>query len=188
MDASRIPFEESPRQLKGISLMDSIKQIQGLQNNALVIQQLLVGVSEDLARWKPEVDEWCMLEVINHLYDEELLNFPAHLKEVLEGKYWTPIDPAAWVKEHGYAQKEWAISVQAFLSARETSVQWLENNYDSWDLEKRIDTPFGSLSAGDIFHSWLAHDFLHLRQLIQLHYQYAAVQAAPYQVRYAGEW
>jgi hypothetical protein len=38
------------------------KQFQGLQNTARIIYQLLVGVSEDQACWKPAADEWCMLE------------------------------------------------------------------------------------------------------------------------------
>ncbi len=162
--------------------------IDRLQDNAQAIQSLLNAVSEDQARWKPSADEWSMVEVINHLYDEELLDFPAHLKEALENKPWSPIDPMTWVISNGYAQKEWASSLRAFLSARETSLQWLLMKSDSWDLDKRIITPFGSLSIGDIFHSWLAHDYLHLRQLIQLHYHYAVMQAEPYQVRYAGEW
>ena len=162
--------------------------IDRLQNNGLIIQQILKDVSEDQARWKPSADQWSMLEVINHLYDEEMLDFSAHLKEALAGKLWSSIDPEAWVIEHGYAHKEWTHSVLSFLNARETSIQWLELNCDSWDLDKRILTPFGSLAVGDIIHSWLAHDFLHLRQLIQLHYQYAANQAEPFQVHYAGEW
>jgi hypothetical protein len=162
--------------------------IDRLQTNAQAIQILLNAVSEDQARWKPSADEWSMLEVINHLHDEELLDFPAHLKEALEGTSWSPIEPAAWVLDHGYAQKVWADSLLAFQSARSASIQWLQEDSDSWDLKKRISTPFGSLSLGDIFHSWLAHDFLHLRQLIELHYQYTAAKAEPYQVRYAGNW
>lgn len=162
--------------------------IDRLQANAQAIQSLLNAVSEDQARWKPNADEWSMLEVINHLYDEELEDFSAHLKEVMEGRDWSPIDPGAWVISRGYAQIKWAVSVLAFLNARESSIQWLWENGESWDLDKRIPTPFGSLSAGDIFHSWLAHDFLHLRQLIELHYLYTVSQAIPYQVRYAGDW
>ena len=47
---------------------------------------------------------------------------------------------------------------------------------------------FGGLSAGDLLASWVAHDFLHLRQLARLQFQYASLLAEPYSTRYAGEW
>jgi hypothetical protein len=36
--------------------------------------------------------------------------------------------------------------------------------------------------------SWLAHDLLHLRQLIELRYQITISRCDPYRVLYAGEW
>jgi hypothetical protein len=36
--------------------------------------------------------------------------------------------------------------------------------------------------------AWVAHDLLHLRQLIELRYAYLQQQAQPYQIAYAGQW
>jgi hypothetical protein len=47
---------------------------------------------------------------------------------------------------------------------------------------------FGRLSAGDMLMSWVAHDLLHLRQLVELHYAYHKQQAQPYDIGYAGDW
>jgi len=44
------------------------------------------------------------------------------------------------------------------------------------------------LSAGDLLASWLAHDFLHLRQLTGLHWEYVSLLAKPYSTDYAGMW
>ncbi len=44
------------------------------------------------------------------------------------------------------------------------------------------------LSAGDVLVSWVAHDFLHLRQVNELLYAWNEKQAAPYSVQYAGGW
>jgi len=42
-----------------------------MKNNAQTIHSLTSGVSDEQARWKPDPDSWSILEVINHLYDEE---------------------------------------------------------------------------------------------------------------------
>ena len=75
----------------------------------------------------------------------------------------------------------------AFLRARQASLLWLPTLHGA-DWDTRITTHFGSLSAGDVLHAWLAHDFLHLRQLNEIHYAYTAARALPYQVAYAGDW
>jgi hypothetical protein len=36
--------------------------------------------------------------------------------------------------------------------------------------------------------AWLAHDLLHMRQIVELRYAYHQWQAQPYRVDYAGEW
>ena len=56
-----------------------------LKANAEAIQAFLSPVDEQQARWKAQPDQWNMIEVINHLYDEELLDFSRHLKEALDG-------------------------------------------------------------------------------------------------------
>ena len=44
------------------------------------------------------------------------------------------------------------------------------------------------MTAGALLVSWQAHDCLHLRQLSELLYAHAALQAAPLSVAYAGEF
>jgi hypothetical protein len=44
------------------------------------------------------------------------------------------------------------------------------------------------LSAGDVLVSWVAHDFLHIRQLNEVLYAWNEKQASPYSVQYAGGW
>ena len=44
------------------------------------------------------------------------------------------------------------------------------------------------MTAGDMFSSWVAHDLLHLRQLVELQYTYTVQTVQPYAVIYAGEW
>jgi DinB family protein len=161
-----------------------------LSTNREVFEGLLKGVDVMQARWKPSPDKWSTLEVINHLYDEEREDFRARIESVLADPHrpWPPIDPQNWVVNRGYNERELDTSLQNFLSERQKSLLWLkELSTPDWD--SRYAHPDGrSLSAGDLLASWLAHDFLHLRQLARLHWQYVGAVADPYQTTYGGPW
>jgi len=102
-------------------------------------------------------------------------------------KDWPSIDPPGWVTARGYDQREIQPSLNNFLVERETSLAWLrELEAPNW--ENRHLLPNGSRSAGDLLASWLAHDFLHIRQLARLHWQHAGSIAAPHHTEYAGPW
>jgi hypothetical protein len=45
----------------------------------------------------------------------------------------------------------------------------------------------GRLSAGTFLSNWLAHDYLHIRQIIRLKYQYLQRQTRE-SLDYAGAW
>ena len=54
-----------------------------LGHNAGRILDLVQHVSQEQASWKPDPGTWSILEVINHLYDEERLDFRARLDSLL---------------------------------------------------------------------------------------------------------
>jgi hypothetical protein len=160
-----------------------------LSSNAQRIRVLVEGVSRELARWKPGLDSWSILEVINHLYDEEVEDFPRRLDVILNqpDQVWTPIDPEGWVTERQYNQRELGASLTNFLQAREKSLAWLEG-LESPDWNAVYKAPFGQIRAGDMLAAWAAHDLLHMRQLIELHRAYTVRLVRPYSVDYAGPW
>ena len=52
---------------------------QELVNSTEIIRALLANMSQDEARIKPTAEDWSILEVISHLYDEEREDFREHL-------------------------------------------------------------------------------------------------------------
>ena len=160
-----------------------------MAKQAGTIHSLTLGVSDEQARWKPDPQAWSILEVINHLYDEECLDFRARLDIILHHpeQAWPPINPTGWVKEHHYDERELAQSVEDFLKERRKSLRWLRG-LDAPDWQASVTAPFGKLCAGDMVCAWAAHDLLHTRQLVELHWAYTVQAAQPYQVSYAGEW
>lgn len=160
-----------------------------LKSNAQRIEQFADNVTEAQAKWRPDEASWSILEVITHLLDEEREDFRVRLDITLhqaDGE-WPPIDPTGWVTARNYNDRILQDSLSGFMSEREASLKWLASlDNPNWQAETQ--TPWGGMSAGDMLASWVAHDLLHLRQLVELHYQYWLAETRPYQVRYAGEW
>ena len=169
--------------------MNASQLIHQMQLNANRIRALVDGISQEQARWNPAPDSWSILEVVNHLYDEECLDFRVRLDIILHRpqEQWPPIDPQGWVKERQYNQRDLANSLENYLSERKKSLAWLKN-LGEVDWDTNIPAPWGMISAGDMFVAWAAHDLLHMRQLVELQHAYAMRLSDPYNSTYAGEW
>jgi hypothetical protein len=154
------------------------------------IRALADGVSDEQARWKPAPDSWSILEVVNHLADEEKEDFRTRLDYLLHrpGEVAPDIDPQGWVTARGYNQRDPAESLDRFLAERQRSLDWLRGlNAPDWQASMIM--PWGQpFHAGDMAAAWLAHDLLHSRQLVELHYAWTQRAVAPYEVGYAGDW
>ena len=157
--------------------------------NASVIEHLARGVSDEQARWKPSPEKWSLLEVVNHLCDEERDDFRFRLDATLHrpGEPWPPIDPQGWARERRYNERELGESLKRFLAERSKSVEWLKRLTEP-RFDNKYDHPQGRIRAGDLLASWVAHDFLHVRQMARLHWEYLNTTSAPYKTIYAGEW
>ncbi|MBI4674983.1 MAG: DinB family protein [Chloroflexi bacterium] len=160
-----------------------------LSSHTQAIHALTRGISLEEARWKPDAESWSILEVINHLYDEERRDFRVRLDIILHrpAEPFPPIDPPRWVVQEKYNERDLEASVQNFLDERANSLRWLSSlQAPNWDAS--ITNQFGTITAGEMFSAWVAHDILHLRQLVELHYALVARDAEPFGVEYAGEW
>lgn len=164
--------------------------IERLSTNRQVFEGFVRGTSLEQARWKPSSDKWSILEVINHLYDEEREDFRQRLDLVLTDpeQTWPRIDPQNWVTTRRYNERDLDTSLNNFFTEREKSLSWL-SQLAAPNWQNRHEHPDGrAITAGDLLASWLAHDYLHIRQLAGLHWQYAGVIAEPYQTTYGGPW
>ncbi|NTU82208.1 MAG: DinB family protein [Chloroflexales bacterium] len=172
--------------------MDVTDTVARLEAQALAIAALARAAGPAQVAWKPSPDAWSTLEVVCHLYDEEREDFRARIDATLHrpDELAPEIDPEGWVTARDYASRDPAATLEAFLAERRRSLDWLRGlRHPDW--ERPLNHPslarYG-LRAGDILASWAAHDLLHLRQLVELRYQYLASHAAPYGVQYAGDW
>ena len=170
--------------------MDAQQLIKCLAQNAERIGSLVSHVADEQASWKPAPDSWSVLEVVNHLYDEEREDFRVRLDCILHkpGQPWPPIDPQGWVTARAYNQRDLAESLEGYFEERHKSIDWLMSLTNA-DWEKGETAPWGAvLRAGDMLAAWVAHDIHAMRQLSELHYAWTQRVAEPYSVEYAGEW
>ena len=161
-----------------------------LERNAGRIQALVAGVTSEDARWKPSNTAWSLLEVMHHLLDEEREDFRQRLDVLIHrpGDPFPPIDPQGWVVSRNYNAQDWEATVQAFLGERRKSIVWLNAlSVPDWDRASP-DPKLRGLRVGDFLASWLAHDFLHMRQIVRIHFLAGERLASPYTTTYAGTW
>ena len=164
--------------------------IQQLRDNADIIRALVHSLSDEQDQWKPDSETWSMKEVMEHFYNEERIDFRKHLKEMFSNppQPWGDFNQDEYISVENCQQ-----ALESFLVERDDSLAWLETiEAPSWDVTSQMSFgPNGdvlTLSAGDVLVSWVAHDFLHIRQINELLYAWHAQQVSPYSVQYAGGW
>src|SRR5512141_753667 len=162
---------------------------QELQNSTEMIRALMSGVAPEAARLKPNAESWSMLEVVCHLHDTEREDFREHLDFILhrQNEEYHVIDPQSWITERKYNQQSFVEMQQKFFLERQNSLEWLkEISGSDWDLT--YDSEYGSVSAGEMFSCWIAHDNLHIRQFVELRRARIENITKPYPIDYAGDW
>ena len=168
--------------------MNHQKIIAHLGVNVGVFKHLFQSVSDEQACWKPSEVKWSILEVINHLYDEEREDFRKRLELVLNNleEQWPPIDPEGWVVQRKYNERNLSRSLHNFFEEREKSLLWLKK-LDCPDWQATHHHPqMGPMSAELVLANWLAHDLFHIRQVTDLHFAYLTKAVKPVSLDYSG--
>ncbi len=171
-------------------MIDSYKIIRELSRHKDVFRNLLEGYTEEEEfLWKPEPDKWCLLEIICHLYDEEREDFRARVRHSLENPELplSPIDPVGWVSERKYLEQDYAEKLRDFIIERERSVEWLKSlENPNWENTHQHPN-LGAMPAKLFLNNWLAHDYIHIRQIIKVRYAFLE-KYSDEKLNYAGDW
>ncbi|MCC6892055.1 MAG: DinB family protein [Anaerolineae bacterium] len=162
---------------------------QELAHGGEIIRSLLTGITQVEAQVRPSPESWSILEVVCHLVDEERDDFRQRVDLTLNhpGEQWPPIHPDAWVTERAYNTRDLQQSLAEFRAEREKSLAFLKGlQSPNWDARHQSD--FGERTAGQLLSSWVAHDVLHMRQLVELRWFKVGQITSPYDIGYAGDW
>lgn len=163
--------------------------IDQLSKNIEVFKLLLFNIGKDEIHFKASDKKWSVLEIVCHLYDEEIEDFRFRTKHILETpKQSMPsINPEGWVKQRAYANQDYYNKINEFVTERNESINWLNSlSNPKWNNVYNH-TSLGEISAYQMLANWVAHDLLHIRQLTNLKHQYVK-SISEQSLTYAGDW
>jgi len=169
--------------------MDTKYVIKSLDKNLKVFLSLLNGVKKEEYLFKPDTEHWCLLEIICHLVDEEREDFRIRLQTVLEAPFKHPpiIDPEGWVMSRKYLDQNFKEKIKAFRKERKASIQYLSTLENPKWINYYEHPILGNLDGHHFLRNWLAHDYLHIRQITRVRYRYLQYMTAS-DCSYAGNW
>ena len=169
--------------------MEYFMLLKEITNSTEMIRTLLAGIPQEDAAIKPTSEAWSILEVTCHLRDEERADFRARLDSILyrPNQPFAMINPQGWVIERKYNEQNFEQMKESFFTERAQSLEWLKGLAGA-DWETTHTDEYGSVTAGEMFSCWVAHDNLHIRQLVELRRARIEKITQPYPIEYAGEW
>lgn len=152
------------------------------------VAQLVEGFELRTLRARENDKRWSPLEILAHLADEEIEDFrPRAQAAAAGGRITTSIDPAAWVVERAYNDKDPARVLAGLESERRQSCEWLRS-LEVARLDNALEHPrLGRMRCGDFIAAWRMHDLLHLRQLTTALAILNARELEDWRVEYAGQ-
>ena len=163
--------------------------VEQLRQNKEVFYKLLKDVDKTMSLWKQSPEKWCLLEIVCHLYDEERNDFRFRTNWTLEkpNKVPPPINPVQWVNDHNYMGQDYKQMIDDFMAERDCSIVWLKSLKDpNWE-HAFVHPKLGTLSANYFLNNWLAHDYLHIKQILRLKFDYHKHLSGEH-LDYAGVW
>jgi hypothetical protein len=147
---------------------------------------LTAGLDDAAWRARPAPERWAPVEIICHLRDEEQDDFGARVRAVLEGRReFAPIDPEGWVEQRRYRDQDPRRALAEFEVRRAASLELLARAAPE-RLRESGASGTVRLSGLDLLAAWVAHDYLHLRQLAGTLARLWATRWAPLRADYAG--
>lgn len=151
------------------------------------LENLVGGLDGAGWRARPAPKEWAPVEILCHLRDEETDDFGARLRVIVGGgTAFAPIDPEQWVVERNYIEADGPATLTEVGRRRAASVAWL-GGVPPDRLARAIEHGrAGRLSGLDLLAAWVAHDRLHLAQLVATLARGWAGRWAPLRSEYAG--
>lgn len=165
------------------------KIISELKYNIDIFEILLKDLSNELIYWKPKDNSWCILEIVCHLIDIEKEDFRKRVFHLLENPGSPPpvVESKNWPTERKYLEQSFPLKLEEFMHERNISVVGLLAFHSpDWNNSYQH-TKWGTLSSKFFLNNWLAHDYLHIRQITKLKYQYL-IASEKFDFEYAGEW
>lgn len=130
----------------------------------------VAGLPDKKLRWKPAPDKWCILEVVAHLADTEIV-FAYRLRQMLADKkpVIAPINQDDWANNLGYMNTPMPEMIALYGLNRHANTRLLRN-LKPGDLEKSAFHPEinGDVTVANMVAKLDTHSAAHLAQIEKL--------------------
>jgi hypothetical protein len=146
------------------------KHLDTAEESPKQIAAAALGLPETTLRYKPKPDKWCILEMLGHLADMEIL-YAYRIRQMLADKdpVIASIDQDAWAKNLGYLESSPPELVALYGLNRHANVRLL-SRLKAEDLQKSARHPelAHRVTVGDYVQMMSKHGPNHLEQIERL--------------------
>jgi hypothetical protein len=130
----------------------------------------VLGLSEKVLRYKSAPDKWCILEILGHLADIEIV-YAYRLRQMLADKkpVIAPMDQDEWARNLGYMETPPAELIALYGLNRHANLRLLQR-LKPGDLEKSAFHPESKndITVAELVERMGAHGASHLAQIEKL--------------------
>lgn len=140
-----------------------------LEQTPIIMEKMLLGVSEETLRWKPAPERWSVSEVLGHLAGTEEL-FRERTRKMIEED--TP-QLAPFDQNAAYAAGKYSgpgrENLKKFCHERDRSLSWLRYLPAGAISRPGVHGELGRITVDELWHEWAFHDLGHIRQIAELY-------------------
>jgi hypothetical protein len=146
------------------------KHLDAAEKSPKEIAAAVSGLSEQILRYKPSPDKWCVLEILGHLADVEIV-YGYRLRQMLADTkpVIAPLDQDAWARNLNYLDSPPSELVEFYGLGRHHNLRLLRNLKAS-DLSKSAFHPEmrREMTVADLVERMGGHGAAHLQQIEKL--------------------
>jgi len=146
------------------------KHLEAAERSPKEVAAAVSGLSEQVLRYKPSPEKWCVLEILGHLADVEII-YGYRLRQMLADTkpVIAPIDQDAWARNLNYMDCRPSELVAFYGLGRHHNLRLLRSLKQS-DLSKSAFHPEiqGEVTVDDLVERMAGHGSAHLQQIEKL--------------------
>ena len=146
------------------------KHLDAAEKSPKQIAAAVSGLSQEVLRYKPSPGKWCVLEILGHLADVEIIYGYRFRQMLADAKpVIAPLDQDAWARNLNYLESPPAELVAFYGLARLHNLRLLRTLKVS-DLSKSAFHPEmqKEITVADLVERMAGHGAAHLKQIEQL--------------------
>jgi len=154
------------------------EKIDAIERGPALVAAAAKGVDDRTLRYKPAPDKWCILQILGHLADIEVL-YGYRMRQMLADREPTlaPIDQDDWARNLGYLEGTPSDFLAAYQAARRANLRLLRR-LEATDLAKGAFHPEKrrKVTLEELIEMMVIHDPNHAGQIERLKQQAKAAQ------------